>query len=108
VREIFGCLPEYWETGKPRLEADVGAACKGLLAGGASKLVVLDNHGGNTVNVAAASLPAGAHLETWNVYDLREHVSTQCSRWATTRAAESRGSSPTLTFRGCDCGSTAS
>jgi D-aminopeptidase len=73
VREIFGCLPEYWETGKPRLEADVGAACKGLLAGGASKLVVLDNHGGNTVNVAAASLPAGAHLETWNVYDLREH-----------------------------------
>ena len=22
VREIFGCMPEYWETGKPRLEAD--------------------------------------------------------------------------------------
>lgn len=51
VREIFGCLPEYWETGKPRLEADVAAACEGLLAGGAAELVVLDNHGGNTVNV---------------------------------------------------------
>ena len=73
VREIFGCMPEYWETGKPRLEADVGAVCEGLLAGGASELVVLDNHGGNTVNVAADSLPAGARLETWNVHELREH-----------------------------------
>jgi D-aminopeptidase len=73
VREIFGCFPEYWETGKPRLEADVVAACEGLLAGGATDLVVLDNHGGNTVNVSAESLPSGARLETWNVYDLREH-----------------------------------
>ena len=73
VREIFGCMPEYWETGKPRLEADVAAACEGLLAGGASELVVLDNHGGNTVNVSPESLPPGARLETWNVYDLREH-----------------------------------
>ena len=46
VREIFGCMPEYWQTGKPWLEADVAAACEGLLAGGASELVVLDNHGG--------------------------------------------------------------
>jgi D-amino peptidase len=73
VREIFGCMPEYWETGKPRLEADVAAACEGLLAGGASAVAVLDNHGGNTVNVAAESLPAGARLETWHVYDLQEH-----------------------------------
>ena len=73
VREIFGCMPEYWETGKPRLEADVAAACEGLLAGGASELVVLDNHGGNTVNVSPESLPPDARLETWNVYDLREH-----------------------------------
>ena len=73
VRETFGCMPEYWVTGKPRLEADVRAACEGLLAGGASELVVLDNHGGNTVNVAATSLPTGARLETWNVYELREH-----------------------------------
>lgn len=73
VREIWGCMPEYWETGKPRLEADVAAACEGLLAGGASELVVLDNHGGNTVNVSPESLPPGVRLETWNVYDLREH-----------------------------------
>ena len=73
VREIFGCMAPYWETGKPRLEADVAAACEGLLAGGATELVVLDNHGGNTVNVSPEALPTGARLETWNVYDLREH-----------------------------------
>lgn len=74
VREIWGCLPEYWETGRPRLEADVFAACEGLLAGGASELVVLDNHGGNTVNVSAEALPAGARLETWRDFDLRDHA----------------------------------
>jgi D-aminopeptidase len=72
VREIFGCMPEYWRTGKPRLEADVAAACEGLLAGGASELVVLDNHGGNTVNVSPESLPPGARLEMWNVYDIQD------------------------------------
>ena len=73
VREIWGCLPEYWETGKPRLESDVSAVCEGLFAGGASELVVLDNHGGNTVNVSAEALPAGARLETWRDFDLRDH-----------------------------------
>ena len=73
VREIWGCMPEYWQTGKRRLEADVAAACEGLLAGGASELVVLDYHGGNTVNVSPESLPAAARLETWHVYDLPEH-----------------------------------
>jgi D-amino peptidase len=73
VREIWGCLPEYWETGKPRLEADVVAACEGLLAGGASELVVLDNHGGNAVNVSPEVLPVAARLETWRDFDLRNH-----------------------------------
>jgi D-aminopeptidase len=73
VREIWGCLPEYWQTGKPRLEDDVAAVCDGLLAGGASEVVVLDNHGGNTVNVSAGALPDGARLETWRDFDLRDH-----------------------------------
>jgi len=73
VREISGCLPEYWQTGKPRLEDDVAAVCEGLLAGGASELIVLDNHGGNTVNVSSAALPTGARLETWRDFDLRDH-----------------------------------
>jgi len=73
VREIFGCFPEYWATGKPGLEADVAAACAGLLAGGASELVVLDNHGGNTINVSQESLPDGARLERWHVFELGQH-----------------------------------
>ena len=73
VSETFGCMPEYWETGKPRLEADVAAACEGLLAGGASEVAILDNHGGNTINVSADSLPTGARLEAWHVYDLPGH-----------------------------------
>jgi D-aminopeptidase len=73
VREIWGCLPEYWQTGKPRLEDDVAAVCEGLLAGGASELVVLDNHGGNAVNVSPETLPAGARLETWRDFDLRDY-----------------------------------
>jgi D-aminopeptidase len=73
VREIFGCFPEYWATGKPGLEADVAAACEGLLAGGASELVVLDNHGGNTINVSQESLPDGARLEQWHVFELGQH-----------------------------------
>lgn len=73
VREIFGCFPEYWATGRPRLEADVAAACEGLLAGGADELVVMDNHGGNRINVRAESLPAGARLEQWNAFEVRSH-----------------------------------
>jgi D-aminopeptidase len=73
VREIFGCFPEYWATGKPALEADVAAACEGLLSGGATELAILDNHGGNTVNVSPESVPSGARLESWNVFDLHEH-----------------------------------
>jgi D-aminopeptidase len=73
IRETFGCFPEYWETGKPGLEADVAAACEGLLAGGCSELVVLDNHGGNTINVSAESLPRAARLEQWHVFDLPGH-----------------------------------
>lgn len=73
AREIIAACPEYWETGKPRYEAEVAAACEGLLAGGARDVVVLDNHAsGNPANIAADVLPAGARLETWNVWDLPE------------------------------------
>jgi D-aminopeptidase len=74
VREIFAACPEYWLTGKPRLEEEVAAACEGLLAGGATEVVVLDNHGsGNPVNIAADTLPPGARLETWNLWDVPQH-----------------------------------
>lgn len=74
AREILACCEEYWERGKPRLEADVAAACEGLLAAGATEVVVLDNHAsGNTHNIWADSLPTGARLEEWTVFELPEH-----------------------------------
>jgi hypothetical protein len=74
AHEIVAACPEYWETGKPRYEEEVAAACEGLLAGGATEVVVLDNHAsGNPANIAADALPAGARVETWNVWDLPEH-----------------------------------
>ena len=37
-------------------------------------MIVLDNHGsGNPENVSPERLPAGARLETWNVFDLPAH-----------------------------------
>jgi D-aminopeptidase len=73
ARETMAACPEYWETGRPHYEADVIAACEGLLDGGATEVVVLDNHGsGNPVNIASDALPAGARQETWNVWDLPE------------------------------------
>jgi D-aminopeptidase len=69
--ETFACRPEYWQTGKPRIEADTVAAAEGLIQGGASEVIILDNHGGgNPMNVSAQCLPTAARLETWNVFDL--------------------------------------
>jgi len=74
AREIVAACPEYWETGKPRYEEEVAAACEGLLAGGAMDVIVLDNHAsGNPENIAAAALPTGVRLEKWNVWDIPEH-----------------------------------
>jgi len=74
AREIVAACPEYWLTGKPRYEEEVAAACEGLLTGGATEVVVLDNHAsGNPANIAADALPSGARLETWNLWDVPRH-----------------------------------
>jgi D-aminopeptidase len=74
AREIMAACPEYWETGRPYYEEEVAAACEGLLTGGATEVVVLDNHAsGNPANITTDALPAGARVETWNVWDLPEH-----------------------------------
>jgi len=72
--ETLACRAEYWATGKPRMEAETAAAAEGLLAAGATEVIVLDNHGsGNPENVSPECLPAGTRLETWNVFDLPAH-----------------------------------
>jgi D-amino peptidase len=74
AREIVAVCPEYWLTGRPGYEAEVAAACEGLLDGGATEVVVLDNHAsGNPANLTADALPRGARLESWNVWDVPQH-----------------------------------
>jgi D-aminopeptidase len=70
-REILAACPEYWRTGRPRYEEEVAAACEGLLAGGATEVVVLDNHAsGNPTNLSSDALPAGARLEAWDLWEV--------------------------------------
>jgi D-aminopeptidase len=65
---------DYWDSGRQAMQDDVDAAARGLLAGGATDVVILDNHGsGNTYNLVEDGLPDHAGLETWNVFDLRDH-----------------------------------
>jgi D-aminopeptidase len=71
-RAIFAFEPAYWREGRAQMEAEVAAAARGLLTGGADEVVVLDNHAsGNPLNIRAESLPACTRLEAWNVFDLR-------------------------------------
>ena len=73
-RAVLAWEPAYWRDGRGQMEADVAAAARGLLAGGADDVVVLDNHAsGNPINVRQESLPMRARLETWHPFDLREH-----------------------------------
>ena len=71
VRELLACCPEYWDTGRARLTDDVLAAASGLLDGGASEVIVLDNHAsGHPNNMIAEHLPFGVQIATENVFDL--------------------------------------
>ena len=106
VRETFGCMPEYWQTGKPRLEADVAAACEGLLAGGASELCgsrPSRREQGERVGRLATARRAPRDRGTYT--SCASMASTRCSRSAITPAAASTASSPTRTCPGCGCAS---
>lgn len=70
-REVSAAFPQYWATGRQRYNDDVTAAAKGLIAGGATEVVVLDNHAsGNPENIVQEALPDGARIESLNVFDI--------------------------------------
>ena len=71
VGELLACCPEYWDTGRARLTDDVLAAAQGLLDGGASEVIILDNHAsGHPANLIADHLPFRSRIATDNVFDL--------------------------------------
>ena len=59
-RECWPACPEYWRTGRGKATADAAAAAAGLLAGGATEVVIGDNHGAGWPNLIAAALPPRA------------------------------------------------
>lgn len=73
-REILAACGAYWRTGTARMTADTVAAAEGLLAGGATEVVVLDNHGsGNPRNIDAGALPHATRVERWDAFELGDH-----------------------------------
>jgi D-amino peptidase len=59
-REILPHYDEYWEIGRGRLTDDVLAAVQGLLDGGATEVVVDDQHLGRPENIIWDNLPSRA------------------------------------------------
>jgi D-amino peptidase len=62
-RECWPVCLEYWRTGRAKTTADAAAAAEGLVAGGATEVVVRDSHGAGWPNLIAAALPPRARLE---------------------------------------------
>lgn len=64
-RECWPAYPEYWQTGRAKMTAEVVAAATGLLEGGATEVVIRDGHGtGGWPNVIPELLSAGVRLFT--------------------------------------------
>jgi hypothetical protein len=71
ARELLACCPAYWDSGRASFTRDVASASAGLLEGGATEVIILDNHAsGNPSNLDTRLLPTGARIATWNVFDL--------------------------------------
>lgn len=78
IREPYPTYPEYWETGRAKLADDIVAATTGLLAGGATEVLVFNHHGAGETdwpNVMLERLPDRASVvEDWGKREMRDHV----------------------------------
>lgn len=94
VRELFPIFPEYWDHGRRKLTSDVAAAARGLLAGGATEVVVINHHGAGGVewpNAVPEDLPEGVHLIDGDMLRLRDEFDAMFHV-----GAHARGGSPTF------------
>jgi D-amino peptidase len=76
-RELCPIFPEYWDIGRAKLTNDVAAAARGLLAGGATEVVVMNHHGAGEVewpNVVPEDLPDGVTIVEWDKLAMRSEV----------------------------------
>lgn len=61
-RECWPVYPEYWNTGRVKLLADISAAAQGLLDGGATEVGLINGHGFGYPNIIVEDLPDGCVL----------------------------------------------
>ena len=61
-RECWPIYPEYWNTGRPKMIADINAAVLGLLDGGATEVGLINGHGFGYPNILEADLVDGCVL----------------------------------------------
>jgi D-amino peptidase len=77
-REVLPMYAEYWRTGRAKLTDDVVAAAEGLLAGGATEILVFSHHGagdGDWPNVIPERFPDRVHIEeAFGKRGMRDHV----------------------------------
>ena len=92
--ELYPMFPEYWDRGRRKLTNDVSAAARGLLAGGATEVVVMNHHGAGETewpNAVAEDLPEGVQLVDWEELAMRDHVDAMFQV-----GAHARGGSPSF------------
>jgi D-aminopeptidase len=95
IREPFPMYLEYWRSGREKLTADIVAATKGLLKGGATEVWVLNHHGAGEEewpNVIVERLPERTRIaEEWGKQAMRENVDAMFQV-----GVHARGGSPTF------------
>jgi D-amino peptidase len=92
--ELYPMFPEYWDRGRKKLTNDISAAARGLFAGGATEVVVMNHHGAGDVewpNAVPGDLPDGVQLVDWDQLAMRDEVDAMFHV-----GAHARGGSPTF------------
>lgn len=95
IREPFPVYREYWHAGRQKLAADLAAAAEGLIDGGATRLFLINHHGGGQEewpNALLDALPPGVELaDGWGKRAMRERAGAMFQV-----GAHARGGSPSF------------
>jgi D-aminopeptidase len=95
LREPYPPYREYWRAGRQKLAKDLAAAAQGLIDGGATRLMLVNHHGGSDVewpNALLDALPPGIELaDGWHKREIRDRADAMFQV-----GAHARGGSPSF------------
>jgi D-amino peptidase len=97
--ELYPMFREYWDRGRRKLTNDIAAAARGLLAGGATEVVVMNHHGAGDVewpNAIVEDLPDGVRPIEWDKLAMRDEVDAMFHVGAHARGGSQTFSSHTI------------